>query len=53
MMIRTPAQSEGKDVGAYLLKADKLFYFENDLNEINKFTARIRFENGKFVSTFE
>lgn len=53
MMIKTPAQREGKEVGTYLLKADKLFYFNNDLTEINNFAAKILFKNGKFVSTFE
>jgi uridine kinase len=53
MMIRTPAQNEEKDVGAYLLKADELFYFDSDVTEMNKFAAKIHFANGKFISTLK
>jgi hypothetical protein len=49
MMIRQPAQSEEKDVDAYVAKADKIFYFGNDNNEKIQFAADLHFENGKFV----
>ena len=49
MMIRQPAQSEEKDVDAYVAKADKIFYFDNDNNEKIQFAADLHFENGKFV----
>lgn len=49
MMIRTPAQIEVKEVGNYVSKADKVFYFNDDVTKINQFVANLHFENGKFV----
>jgi hypothetical protein len=50
MMIRQPAQSEEKDVDAYLAKADKIFYFGDDNTDKIQFAANLHFESGKFVS---
>jgi hypothetical protein len=49
MMIRQPAQSEEKDVDAYLAKADKVFYFGDDNTEKIQFAANLHFEDGKFI----
>lgn len=51
MMIRTPAQSEDKDVEYYLSKADKVFHFNNSMAVLSKFADEIHLENGKFVLT--
>ncbi len=48
MMLKIEANETVKDVSAFLSKADKVFYYGNDQDEISRFIAEMHFEQGKF-----
>jgi len=49
IMIRLPVAGKAKDLSAYLDKANKVFYFSEDLEEIEQFTGKLNFKNCKFA----
>ena len=49
IMMKLPELVKVKDTTTYIDKADKVFYFGNDLKEINKFTSDLSFKNCKFA----
>jgi len=49
MMIRTPESKVSKDVSDYLLKADKVFFFNDQQVEKEKHIENIAFLEGKFI----
>jgi hypothetical protein len=49
IMMRLQVEDQGKDMSKYLNKADKVFYFGDDLAETEQFAANLDFINCKFV----
>ncbi len=48
MMMKSEPAEKAKDVSAFLSKADKVFRYGNDQDEISLFVAEMYFEQGKF-----
>lgn len=48
MTVRLPAIGKEKDISAYISLADKVFHFDVDFSEIDRFTHDLHFENGRF-----
>lgn len=49
IMLRLPVVGIEKDMTKYIKTADKVFYFSEDFEEINKFTINLSFKNCKFA----
>lgn len=49
MMVRNPESGSSKDISEYSKLADKVFALDKDQLELNNFTHKLYFKNGKFV----
>lgn len=49
MILKSANHQETKDVSDYLPKADKVFHFGENQEEISRFIASLHFEQGKFT----